>query len=105
MPTVKSKLDTSSPAFAANAEQMRAVVAELHAHTARVSEGGGKEANAKHAARGKLLPRDREKALLDANGFRRFLVRADDGSEVPVILFSCRCMPATAFDGSVSLLG
>ena len=66
MPTVKSKLDTSSPAFAANAEQMRAVVAELHAHTARVSEGGGKEANAKHAARGKLLPRDRVKALLDA---------------------------------------
>ena len=65
MPHIKTRLDTTSPAFVANAEQMRAVVAELHAHTARVAEGGGKEANAKHAARGKLLPRDRVKALLD----------------------------------------
>ena len=65
MPTIKSKLDTSSPGFVANAEQMRAVVAELHAHSAKVSEGGGKDANAKHTARGKLLPRDRVKALLD----------------------------------------
>ena len=65
MPTIKSRLDTSSPAFAANAEQMHAVVAELYAHTAKVAEGGGKEANAKHVARGKLLPRDRVKALLD----------------------------------------
>ncbi|MEQ1519483.1 MAG: carboxyl transferase domain-containing protein, partial [Usitatibacteraceae bacterium] len=66
MPTIKSKLDTSAPAFTANAEQMRAVVAELHAHSAKVAEGGGAEANAKHTARGKLLPRDRVKALLDA---------------------------------------
>ena len=65
MPTIKSKLDTNSPAFAANAEQMRAVVAELHAHTEKVADGGGKGANAKHTARGKLLPRDRVKALLD----------------------------------------
>ena len=65
MPHIKTRLDTASPAFAANAEQMRAVVAELHAHTARVAEGGGKETNAKHVARGKLLPRDRVKALLD----------------------------------------
>ena len=65
MPHIKTRLDTASPAFAANAEQMRAVVAELHAHTAKVAEGGGKETNAKHVARGKLLPRDRVKALLD----------------------------------------
>ena len=65
MPTFKSRLDTSSPAFSANAEQMRAVVAELYVHTAKVAEGGGKEANAKHVARRKLLPRDRVKALLD----------------------------------------
>ncbi len=65
MPTIKSRLDTSSPGFVANAEQMRAVVAELHEHSAKVSEGGGKDANAKHTARGKLLPRDRVKALLD----------------------------------------
>ena len=65
MPTIKSRLDTSSPAFSANAEQMRAVVAELYEHTAKVADGGGKDANAKHTARGKLLPRDRVKALLD----------------------------------------
>ena len=66
MPTIKSRLDTASPAFAANAAHMRAVVAELLAHSAKVAEGGGKDANAKHTARGKLLPRDRVKALLDA---------------------------------------
>ena len=66
MPTINTKLDITSPTFAANAEQMRAVVAELHAHSAKAAEGGGKEANAKHAARGKLLPRDRVKALLDS---------------------------------------
>ncbi len=65
MPTLKSKLDIQSPAFAANADQMRAVVAELHANTERVAQGGGPDANAKHTARGKLLPRDRVKALLD----------------------------------------
>ena len=65
MPTIKSRLDTSSPVFAANVEQMQAVVAELYAHTAKVADGGGKDANAKHTARGKLLPRDRVKALLD----------------------------------------
>ena len=65
MPTIKSRLDTTSPAFAANAEQMRTVVSELYARSELVSEGGGKEANAKHVARGKLLPRDRVKALLD----------------------------------------
>ncbi len=65
MSTIKSRLDTTSPAFAANTEQMRTVVSELCARSELVSEGGGKEANAKHVARGKLLPRDRVKALLD----------------------------------------
>ena len=66
MPTIKSKLDTTTSAFAANAAQMRALVDELAANSSKVAEGGGPEANAKHAARGKLLPRDRVKALLDA---------------------------------------
>ena len=65
MPQLKSKLDTASPAFTANAAQMRSLVDELHANTAKVAQGGGTEANAKHTARGKLLPRDRVKALLD----------------------------------------
>ena len=65
MPQLKSKLDTASPAFTANAAQMRSLVDELHANTAKVAQGGGTEANAKHTSRGKLLPRDRVKALLD----------------------------------------
>jgi 3-methylcrotonyl-CoA carboxylase beta subunit len=65
MPRIKTKLDTHSPAFQANAAQMRALVEELAANSRKVAEGGGSEANARHAARGKLLPRDRVKALLD----------------------------------------
>jgi 3-methylcrotonyl-CoA carboxylase beta subunit len=65
MPQLKSKLDTGAPAFNENAAHMRALVEELKQHTQKVADGGGSEANAKHTARGKLLPRDRVKALLD----------------------------------------
>ncbi len=65
MAQLKSKLDLSSPAFIANAAQMRTLVEELTNRSRKVVEGGGQEANAKHVARGKLLPRDRVKALLD----------------------------------------
>jgi len=65
MPQINSRIDTGSPAFKANAAQMRAVVDELIARSALVAQGGGVEANAKHVARGKLLPRDRVAALLD----------------------------------------
>ncbi len=65
MPQLKSKLDPLSPAFTANAAHMRTLVDELNNHTRKVAEGGGADANAKHTARGKLLPRDRVKALLD----------------------------------------
>ena len=47
MPQLKSKLDTASPAFTANAAQMRSLVDELNANTAKVAHGGGTEANAK----------------------------------------------------------
>ena len=65
MPQLKTKLDTASPAFTANASHMRGLVDELRANTEKVAQGGGADANAKHVARGKLLPRDRVKALLD----------------------------------------
>ena len=65
MPTITTKLDPTSPAFQANAAHMRGLVEELRAHVARIAEGGGKAAREKHTARGKLLPRDRIKALLD----------------------------------------
>ncbi len=65
MPQIKSKIDTLSPAFLANQTHLRSMVTTLQAHTAIAAQGGGEAANAKHTARGKLLPRDRVKALLD----------------------------------------
>ena len=65
MPRIKSRLDPGAPAFKANAEHHRALVEDLRAQVARVAEGGGADAQKKHAARGKLLPRERVRALLD----------------------------------------
>ena len=65
MPAIKSKLDTGSPAFHANAAHHRALAEDLRAQVARVAEGGGPDAQKKHTARGKLLPRERVRALLD----------------------------------------
>ena len=44
---------------------MAALVADLRAKVARIEQGGGEAARAKHVARGKLLPRERVRALLD----------------------------------------
>jgi 3-methylcrotonyl-CoA carboxylase beta subunit len=65
MPTITTKLDPTSSTFQANAAHMRALVEELKQNVAKISAGGGKEARDKHTGRGKLLPRDRIKALLD----------------------------------------
>ncbi len=65
MAVLESRLDPRSDEFQANATQLRAQVAVLHTALARVAEGGGAEARGKHAARGKLLPRERIDALLD----------------------------------------
>ncbi|WP_286987395.1 carboxyl transferase domain-containing protein, partial [Thiomonas sp. UBA7699] len=48
-----------------NAAALQALVDDLRARQARVAEGGGEAARAKHVARGKLLPRERVAALLD----------------------------------------
>jgi 3-methylcrotonyl-CoA carboxylase beta subunit len=60
-----SKLNPRSDDFHKNAAAMRTIVADLHATTARLAQGGSAEARAKHTARGKLLPRERVLALLD----------------------------------------
>jgi 3-methylcrotonyl-CoA carboxylase beta subunit len=65
MPAIRSRLDTASPAFQANADHLRALTAELRERAARVEQGGGPEAQKKQSARGKLLPRERIRALLD----------------------------------------
>jgi 3-methylcrotonyl-CoA carboxylase beta subunit len=44
---------------------MQALVQDLNARLAKIAEGGGEAARAKHLARGTLLPRDRVEMLLD----------------------------------------
>jgi 3-methylcrotonyl-CoA carboxylase beta subunit len=65
MPQIKTRIDALSPAFAVNAQHMAALVAEMRTHMVRAGSGGGEEACRKHTARGKLLARDRVRALLD----------------------------------------
>ncbi len=65
MPAIKSKLNPRSEEFQANAGAMAALVADLRAKVERAAHGGDESARAKHAARGKLLPRERLRLLLD----------------------------------------
>ena len=65
MTLIESKLDSRSPEFQANAAQLRAAVDDLQAQMAKVAQGGGEKARSKHTERGKLLPRERIRALLD----------------------------------------
>jgi 3-methylcrotonyl-CoA carboxylase beta subunit len=62
---IASKLNPRTEAFKASAAAMRALVDDLNAKLAKVAEGGGEQARARHTARGKLLPRDRVEMLLD----------------------------------------
>jgi 3-methylcrotonyl-CoA carboxylase beta subunit len=60
-----SQIDTASDEFAANAEAMETLVADLKANTAKVAEGGGQRYADRHKARGKLLARERIERLVD----------------------------------------
>ncbi len=66
MSTLKTGLNARSAEFRANAAAMTALVADLRAKIDQVAAGGGEAARAKHVARGKLLPRERVRTLLDA---------------------------------------
>ncbi|MDE2084601.1 MAG: methylcrotonoyl-CoA carboxylase [Xanthomonadaceae bacterium] len=66
MPVIESQIDTRSPEFVANAASLRAVVDDLKKQLALAALGGGEKAREKHIARGKLLPRERIRALLDS---------------------------------------
>jgi len=65
MSKLETKLNARSADFQANAAAMRALVDDLQQQFAKVEQGGGEAARAKHTARGKLLPRDRVAELLD----------------------------------------
>ncbi len=65
MPIIETRLDTRDAVFAQNRDAMAALVADLRAKVAHVELGGGAATRARHTARGKLLPRERVRALLD----------------------------------------
>ncbi len=65
MSVLTTALDLRSPEARANAAAMAALVADLRTTAASVREGGGEASRQRHIARGKLLPRDRIRALID----------------------------------------
>jgi 3-methylcrotonyl-CoA carboxylase beta subunit len=65
MSVLESRIDPRSDDFRSNAEQLQSLVDDLHGQLVKVGEGGGERAREKHVARGKLLPRERIRALLD----------------------------------------
>ena len=65
MPVISSTVSPQSAEFQANRARMQTLVADLRDKAAIVEAGGGSGALAKHKARGKMLPRDRVRQLLD----------------------------------------
>jgi 3-methylcrotonyl-CoA carboxylase beta subunit len=65
MPVIQSKLNPRSAEFKSNHDALGAAVADLRETFSTVSQGGTEAAREKHLARGKLLPRERVRKLLD----------------------------------------
>ncbi len=65
MTIIESRLNPRAADFQANAQAMAEQVADLSQQLARSAAGGGEAARARHTARGKLLPRERVRRLLD----------------------------------------
>ncbi len=65
MERIESHANTKSAEFQNNREMMEAAVKKLRAEIDRVRVGGPEHARQRHVARGKLLPRERVKRLLD----------------------------------------
>lgn len=65
MTVLKSSLNTRSDDFKANAAHLANLVEDLKEKVAIIKQGGGERAREKHLSRGKLLPRERVRKLLD----------------------------------------
>jgi 3-methylcrotonyl-CoA carboxylase beta subunit len=80
MAVIATTADPRSEAFRANAARMAGLVAELRATVEKVREGGGAVARKRHLDRGKLLPRERIRTLIDpASPFLEFSQLAAQG--------------------------
>ncbi len=65
MSILKSSVRPQTDEFLANAELMNSLVAALREKVINIKKGGGANACSKHTERGKLLPRERIRQLLD----------------------------------------
>ncbi|HZE10876.1 MAG TPA: carboxyl transferase domain-containing protein [Burkholderiales bacterium] len=92
MSAVKSKLNPQSDEFQANARAMAGLVADLREKVGRAAQGGEEEARVRHVGRGKLLPRERLRLLLDPGSpflelsqFAAFGMYADEAAGAGII--------------------
>jgi 3-methylcrotonyl-CoA carboxylase beta subunit len=65
MTILKSAIDPKSKDFGVNRQAMQTVVGDLRDKVAVIESGGGERARELHLSRGKLLPRERVRVLLD----------------------------------------
>src|SRR3990172_2556759 len=65
MTVLTSALEVRSAAFADTAAHHRALAADLRRQVAEIKLGGDERSRQRHVARGKLLPRERVRALID----------------------------------------
>ena len=65
MPILQTKINARSDEFRAKADAMSAAVSDLKEKIATIQQGGGADYQARHLARGKLLPRERINRLID----------------------------------------
>ena len=65
MSTIQSAINPRSQEFASNRDRMDALLVDLRDKVATIKQGGGQRAREKHLSRGKLLPRERIRTLLD----------------------------------------
>ncbi len=66
MPLIQSKVNPREAAFQENRRVNQALVDDLRARVDQVKLGGGEAARERHLSRGKLLPRERVRRLLDS---------------------------------------
>ncbi|MBC93784.1 MAG: methylcrotonoyl-CoA carboxylase [Rhodospirillaceae bacterium] len=65
MTFLKTSLDTSSKSFIENTKSMKTLVEDLKSKVSKFEEGGGTRSRERHLSRGKLLPRERVRLLID----------------------------------------
>ena len=65
MTVLKTAINSRSADFQANKEAMQLLVTDMQEKVQQITLGGGEKAREKHLSRGKLLPRERVRQLLD----------------------------------------